>query len=534
MCILQFSCVSKINNEVIISGQIVYSNSAKEKIDTIEIVLYYPGPVGRTMYSSKIDKNGNFNFRFNLDHPQDLYLKLNNKSIKLLAQPGKDLDIKIETEKYLTTSNRYKAVTFSGQGSNINRSLADFIPKLEDVQPSLLDEKENGTLPPLDYKKLRITQFDKEMKFFKNYLEQHQVPELFEVWAQYHIEYNSANLLMFYSVVNMSAEELKSIDFTSHSYFTFLNDFKIENPDALICSEYCWYLSNYCLQSLKKNQWIQDVKAIIDILIEQGSGLNQNDKKRLRSLRDREPETWIEKDGAFFSKIFESNQELTEEYAAQVNIENLLSQPEGLVFDVSLAGYFGSLLDTGLSLDIVTKYMDTFKTRVQNESIKNTICSLYNEVVNRDFLKSPEANIFKTPVNAGDTLLCDIMKKYKGKVVYLDFWATWCAPCKSEMPHSLKLEHELKDKNIEFVYICVNSPEKDRLVYLAKNKFLGDHYIATYNQYSFFRKRFRFAGVPHYMIINQNGIVVDRTAEWPETSESIKKDLLTVLENQEL
>ena len=108
--------------------------------------------------------------------------------------------------------------------------------------------------------------------------------------------------------------------------------------------------------------------------------------------------------------------------------------------------------------------------------MKNTICFLYDEVVKHDFLLSPEANIFKTPVNAGDSLLIDIMKKYKGKVVYVDFWATWCPPCKSQMPHSLKLEHDLKDKDIKFVYICIDSPEKDRLTYLSKNKFLGDHY----------------------------------------------------------
>jgi len=530
MCILQFSCGSKSNKEVIITGQIDYSNSTKKEIDTIEIVLYYPDPIERTMHSSEINKNGNFNFRFNLDHPQDLYFKLNNKSIKLLAEPGKDLNIKIDVEKYLSFSNRYEAVTFSDQGSYINRCLADFLPKLDEIRPSISEEKENHEkLAPLEYKNYRMTQFEKEKNFFNDYLEQHQVPELFKVWTRYHIEYNFANLLMFYSTFK---KDLRSDNTTSDSFFTFIDDFKIENPHALMCTEYCLYLNNFCLQHLIKNQWIPNVKAVIDLILEQGSGLNERNKKQLNSLRERAPEIWTEDEAAFSSKIFESHRMLTENLQAQMNIEKLLSQPAGLVFDVSLGIEFNSLLEAGSSLDIVTKYMETFKTRVQNESIKNTVCSLYDEVVNRDFLSSPEANIFNTPSNGGDSLLIDIMSKYKGKVVYLDFWATWCPPCKSEMPHSLKLEHELKDKDIEFVYICVNSPEKDRLAYLTKNKFLGDHYTATYNQYSYFRQRFRFAGVPHYMIINQNGMVVDRTAEDPSTGESIKKDLLTVLESQ--
>jgi thiol-disulfide isomerase/thioredoxin len=532
---LLFSCVSKDNNEVTISGRVFNVDNVEEKIEAIEIFIYYPDPINRTMHRSEIDKNSNFNFHLKLDHPQDLYLKLNNKAIKLLAQPGKDLNIKIDAKKYLTSSNRYETVTFSGQGSNINCCLAEFLPKLKDVQPSPLDEKEkNENLPPSEYKKFRITQLEKEMYFLNNYLEQHEVPELFKVWAKYHIEYNCSNLLMFYSILHMPLNELRSINFASDSYFTFLDDFEVENPHAIMCTEYCLYLNNFCLQSLKKNQWIPDVKAIFGIILEQGSGLNQNDRKRLRSLSDKAPEIWTEEESAFTSKIFESHQELTEDLQAQMNIKKLLSQPDGLVFDVILATYFSSLLETRSSLDIVTKYLDTFKTRVKNESIKNTVCSLYDEVVKRDFLLSPEANIFSTPVNAGDSLLIDIMKKYKGKVVYLDFWATWCPPCKSEMPHSIKLEHELKDKDIKFVYICIDSPEKDRLAYLSKNKFFGDHYTATYNQYSIFRQRFRISGVPHYMIINQNGIVVDRVAESPSTGESIKKDLLTVLEKQEL
>ena len=72
-----------------------------------------------------------------------------------------------------------------------------------------------------------------------------------------------------------------------------------------MCTEYCLYLNNFCLQHLIKNQWIPNVKAVIDLILEQGSGLNERNKKQLNSLRERAPEIWTEDEAAFSSKIFE-------------------------------------------------------------------------------------------------------------------------------------------------------------------------------------------------------------------------------------
>ena len=43
------------------------------------------------------------------------------------------------------------------------------------------------------------------------------------------------------------------------------------------------------------------------------------------------------------------------------------------------------------------------------------------------------------------------MKNLKGKVVVVDFWATWCGPCVAEMPHMKQLYAEYHDKGVEFI-----------------------------------------------------------------------------------
>lgn len=49
----------------------------------------------------------------------------------------------------------------------------------------------------------------------------------------------------------------------------------------------------------------------------------------------------------------------------------------------------------------------------------------------------------------------------RGKVVLVDFWATWCKPCRAEMPELAKLSARLKDKGFQLVTISADEPEKE-------------------------------------------------------------------------
>jgi len=55
--------------------------------------------------------------------------------------------------------------------------------------------------------------------------------------------------------------------------------------------------------------------------------------------------------------------------------------------------------------------------------------------------------------------LKDIIEKYKGKLILLDFWASWCAPCIENMPFSVKLEKLYKNKGIVFIYMSLDKDE---------------------------------------------------------------------------
>src|SRR5262245_19728566 len=52
-------------------------------------------------------------------------------------------------------------------------------------------------------------------------------------------------------------------------------------------------------------------------------------------------------------------------------------------------------------------------------------------------------------------------KDFKGKVVIVDFWATWCVPCKTEVPAYNKIREKYRDKGVEFLGVTFESSEED-------------------------------------------------------------------------
>lgn len=121
------------------------------------------------------------------------------------------------------------------------------------------------------------------------------------------------------------------------------------------------------------------------------------------------------------------------------------------------------------------------------------------------------------------------LSDYKGKVVVVDVWATWCEPCKRMMPLFHKLEQELSNKNIAFINVCVGTwVESDLWKKMAKEFQVENNTSFVNGWKSDFVKDYRISGVPRYMIFDEEGRIVSVKAPnplKPELKELILKTL---------
>jgi thiol-disulfide isomerase/thioredoxin len=107
------------------------------------------------------------------------------------------------------------------------------------------------------------------------------------------------------------------------------------------------------------------------------------------------------------------------------------------------------------------------------------------------------------------------LKDFEGKVVYLDFWASWCAPCVAEVPYAKVLKEKLKNKNIEFLYISLDNSEEKWKIAVENYKIEGVHLYLPGNFDSEIAKNYNIKGIPHYVIIDKEGKIYENKADRP-------------------
>lgn len=126
-------------------------------------------------------------------------------------------------------------------------------------------------------------------------------------------------------------------------------------------------------------------------------------------------------------------------------------------------------------------------------------------------------NEFNKPISSDD---------FKGKLIYIDLWATWCRPCFMEFPYMKILAEEYKDKDIVFLGISIDS-EKDKLKWkstLREQKFSYPQVFAGAEnvENDFFLTELNIRYIPRFILIGKDGKIISSEAPTP-SNPSLKK-----------
>ena len=167
---------------------------------------------------------------------------------------------------------------------------------------------------------------------------------------------------------------------------------------------------------------------------------------------------------------------------------------------------------------IIALYIISFPISAQ--SLK----TLKGKAFSQEILNS---NVYTT---TGDTLkFSDVINKLKTKVVYIDFWASWCGPCIKEMPESKKIQIVFNEQDVEFLYLSTDVDFKKWKSGLKRIKIKGHHYMLDPDTKVHFKNQFKIKGIPYYIILDKNSNIFDPKAKWPRQDNLLIPDIKNAL-----
>ncbi|MBK9991390.1 MAG: TlpA family protein disulfide reductase [Verrucomicrobia bacterium] len=115
--------------------------------------------------------------------------------------------------------------------------------------------------------------------------------------------------------------------------------------------------------------------------------------------------------------------------------------------------------------------------------------------------------------------------KFKGKIVLVDFWATWCGPCVAELPNVLEAYKKYHDKGFEIIGISLDKEEAKFKAFIAEKGMTWSHYFDGLGWSSKLGKKYGIESIPATFLLDRDGKVIAKGLRGPALLAELEKQL---------
>lgn len=466
LCILTLvECTNKEKAPTLEKGKAVITGRVSNLSEESKVIRFAAqGTIKRIEHTALIDSLGNFRLEIELYHPQNVQVYFKQGYVELYLQPLDSIYLEIDEDKL--KAKEFPEILISGTEPDAEIS--------REIQKYLKFSGENQFNP--DAKGKSVNEFigilkdeiDKQDSVLQSFCKSSKVSSEFKTWAEKDIRYKMANSLLTYHVVNQEYEG----NLFDESLFP------VDDDAAIISTLYPVHLRHY---ALNKGFW-RDTLALN--LLKKGDNVKA------------------------YNRCF----------------DNILGSVE--------KGLSRDIMCYKLLLDLYAKSFDDFYIVHKNidKHIENPLIkSALNEKIEENRKQKSLDISFLDPVTKEEKAISgdfwnNLKEKHKGKVIYVDIWATWCGPCRGEISHAIELHEYFKGKEIVFVNLCLSSVKSEWQKMIKNNNIKGENYFFNKAQSDLLRSKLK-RGYPTYLIIDREGNLVDKNAPRPSSGMEIRKIL---------
>lgn len=420
-----------------------------------------------------------FSFQFQIDRNQIIEFSCHGQSLQLYFEPNDSLELKFKA------GNLSESIVFNGRGGVNNQFLRNFNTQFKNDFTIPLMEEKMKTLSLDEFEMLIFDNRKKEKDFYNNYADKNLFSVRFKKFIENQIKYNYLNLLLSYPIVNANkSSTILTVTPLPALMLDVLDKKTVSDQEAMVSESYRNFLTYFVTYFASELNGFNKFK---DFTI-------STEKKYVIARDNLKGEPFLYYLSKFLLEMGEkTNPETVKRIFTEMEKEDK-------------AGAY-----TGILKEKLGKWM---KTKLP----KNAEGKL--DIVSPDFtmqgLKGKEISL----------------ADFRGKVIYVDFWASWCGPCREQFPFSKRLHDQLSDKQkkeVVFLYISIDNTEEIWKKALNSLQLEGEHALSPGGWNSFVAKYYKINSIPRYLLIDKKGNVVDQDAKRPSDDSTIQ-DILKLLE----
>lgn len=201
-------------------------------------------------------------------------------------------------------------------------------------------------------------------------------------------------------------------------------------------------------------------------------------------------------------------------------IDRLTAYLDSCVKDHGVAQYiFNSRARSALTrggLEQAKPYVDAYPRYVTDSSMSAQFKRLYDEV--SMLAPGQPSPVFDCESVDGTR---HKLSDYAGRWLYIDIWATWCGPCRREIPYLKKLEERFADAPITFISISTDN-DRDAWSTLVTEQKMGGEQL-RFDGHDKFMESYKITGIPRFILIDPEGKIVDSDMSRPSSPSTAEK-----------